>query len=335
MKIDWHKVHTYTGDKIAIVENAGSRLRRVFVGAKAAKTRAERKGLRKSSLAIGNMQGEFGVVVKGALFQRGFTFKTVEAAYIAGCYSQKATGSEAERLLRIQRAIRDENRGLTVKRHWRQALRGQYETTGDFVRGEPFFREALKKIRKDWSEPWHYEWMLFLFWSKIEQNPDFARRIRAIPKPWKILEAVGEDNASPDWGCKEIKPGVWQGQNHFGVIAMECRDAIRERRAPDIDWEGLNRRGIYLFGKQLILAAPKPLPKEFYSALASERQKAHCREAGKASAKARAESFGTVAATLGAKGGKVKSAAKAEAARRNIAKAIAARKAKAAAKRKA
>ncbi len=337
MKIDWHKVHTYTGDKIAIVENVNSRLPRVYVGAKAAKTRAERKGLRKSSLAIGNMQGEFGVAVEvnGVRYR----FRTVEAAYIAGCYSQKSGGDKATRLADIQRALQRETNGLSAKRHWRQAARGAYEPTEEYESQMVRYRAALRLQRTDWHLPWHYEWMLFLFWSKIEQNPDFAKRIRAIPKTWSVLELVGEDNASPDWGCKEVKPGVYRGENHFGVIAMECRDAIRERRAPDIDWEELNRRGIYLFGERVRFAPPKPLPKEFYSALASDRQKAHCREAGKASAAKRAESFGAVAATIGAKGGKVKSAAKVEAARRNIEKAIAARKAaakaRAAAKSKA
>ena len=370
MNIDWHKVHTYTGDKLALVKSGSSRLPRVYRGEKAAKTKAERRRLRpgkistsgknkgkpkknpgvSKSLAIGNMQGEFGVTVNGHFFH------TVEAAYITGLYSQKATGATARKLVEIQQSLLGEERGLSAKRHWRQAERGQCETIEEYEKAKDVFLSALKYRRADWSKPkvengrpvkdkdgkpvevgapWHYEWMLFLFWSKIEQNPNFAKRIRTIPKTWKILEVVGDNNASPDWGCREVSAGVWKGENHFGVIATECRRAILDRDAPRIDWEELNRRGIYLFGERLTFAPLRPLPKEFYSALASERQRAHCREAGKASAKARAATFGEVAATIGAKGGKVKSAAKAEAARRNILKAIAARKAKAAAKSKA
>ncbi len=352
MKIDWHKVHTYTGGKSrnAVVERGGSRLPRVYRGEKAAKTKAERRRLRPrkistsgknkgkpeknpgvvDSLRIGNMQSDFGVTLNGR------KFRSVETAYIAGCYSQEATGAKAKRLADIQEKIRTEENGFTAKRHWRLAKRGMPESWEAFESHKAEYQAALKLQRTaDWSLPWHYEWMLFLDWLKIEQNPDFAKRILQIPKTKPIIELAGEDNASPDWGCKEIKPGVYRGENHFGIIFMECRRAILEREAPDIDWEELNRRGIYLFGERLTFAPPKPLPKEFYSALASERQKAHCREAGKASAAKRAESFGTVAATIGAKGGKVKSAAKVEAARRNIAKAIAARKAKAAAKSKA
>ena len=90
------------------------------------------------------------------------------------------------------------------------------------------------------------------------------------------------------------------------LVAMESRvlevgDAMRERRAPRMDVDALNACGLCLFStSRLAFAPPEPLPHS-----ASERQREHCRKAGR-----------------------VKSEAKAAAVRKNIQKAIAARRTK-------
>lgn len=53
--------------------------------------------------------------------------------------------------------------------------------------------------------------------------------------------------------------GEWRGQNNIGKILMICRDCLIEGSEPEIDYNLLNKAGIFLFGKRLQLGIP---PKE-------------------------------------------------------------------------
>ena len=304
MKIDWDAVQTYTGGKVAIIRKAGSRRRRA-IGA------TDGKAVPKLRVRSVDLEDGFGVEVNGE------HFKTLEAAFVAGCYSAHgviggATGVSFYRAREIQRKIQEGTLADWSKRDWTIRVAGGTINVNDWRERagdtNPFLglrpRSVAEMKWKDWTAPGFCDWLLFLVWSKIEQRPDFAKRIRAIPKKWTVLELVedGDGGKARMWGCREIETGVFRGANNLGKIVMECRDAIRERRAPRIDIDALNDCGIYLFNKsRLKFAPPKPLPHS-----ASERQREHCRKAGS-----------------------VKSEAKAEAVRKNIQKAIAARRAKA------
>ena len=279
MNIDWEAMREYRGPKLAVVKNGQSRLRRLYA----------HHASRNKSLAIGNMQTEFGVEVGGR------RFPSVEQAYIAGCYSRPTEGHA-----RIQERIRRESDGLRAKAHWRKAEGAREKKLSAARRAE--YARAVASIRRDWCEPWHYEFMLWLWWEKMRQNPKFAARIRSIPLSWDIVEKPPHPN-EPDWGALEVMEevpargskskgrkrrqgtGVWVGKNHFGVIAMECRDAIRKGRAPDIDIAELNRRRIHFFGKRLTFAKPEPIAWKPIRRLlypeAVARQTEHCRQAGR------------------------------------------------------
>ena len=303
-KLDWNEVLTYTGGNVAILRKAGSRRRRAAIGA------ADGTAVPKLRVRSVDLEDGSGVDVNGEHFE------TLEAAYVAGCYSAhgvmgRATGVSFYRAREIQRRIQEGTLAEWSKRDWlirpgREIINVNEwrEREGDANPWTGLRPGLVAEMKwKDWTAPGFCDWLLFLVWSKIGQNPGFAKRIRDIPKKWTVLELIedGDGGNARTWGCREIETGVFQGANNLGKIVMECRDAMRERRAPRMDVDALNACGICLFStSRLAFAPPELLPHS-----ASERQREHCRKAGR-----------------------VKSEAKAAAVRKNIQKAIAARRTK-------
>ena len=298
--VDWQKVRTYEGRKVVVSCGAIKTKRR---------GRAKPRERKRRNLALfppfGNMKNgwklpdgrtlDFGVRVGGRLF------RNLECAYICGVYSGTAPeGASAEERARFEaacadiqeRILRDGN-GLLAKRHWR------------FGRGGDDYAAALAYRRTDWAEPWHYEWMLYLWTLKIRQSREFRDMVRRVAKGWSIVEKAPkaperplEEPTEPSaaetfdeqvrardgdgWGCVRVRRPdgslVWRGRNHFGVIAMECAAALHEHRRPDVDVAELRRRRIRLFGEELRIEDPEPFPKDDSWDEADRRE--HARRAG-------------------------------------------------------
>lgn len=309
--VDWQAIRTYEGRKIVV--SCGT-IKTKPRGAEKPRPRKRR------DLALfpplGNMKNggpwrrgeadaDFGVRVGGRLFSN------LECAYICGVYSGSAPAgaSSAERArfeaacADIQERIRLERNGLLAKRRWRFGRDGH--------------GWALAYARPDWSEPWHYEWMLYLWTIKIRQSPEFRAMVRRVAKGWSIVEAAPRAPKKPleapteerirardgdGWGCVRVRRPdgslAWVGRNHFGVIAMECAAALREFRAPDVDVAGLRRRRIRLFGEEFPFFDPDPFPKDA-AWDAADRRKHCCRAGARTSDRKRASS-----AANGRKGGR-------------------------------
>ena len=289
---DWERIRTYEGRKVVVSCGAIKTKRRGK-----AKPRARKRRNLALFPPIGNMKNgwtmpdgrelDFSVRVGGRLF------KNLECAYICGVYSGTAPdgASEAERArfeavcADIQERIGREQNGFLAKRHWRDG------------RGGTDHAAALAYRRTDWSEPWHYEWMLYLWTIKIRQSDEFRDMIRRVAKGWAIVEQSPDAPKKPlvnptdeqiraldgdGWGCVRVRRPdgslAWVGRNHFGVIAMECAAALREHRAPDVDVAELRRRHIRLFGEEFRFFDPDPFPKD--SSWTADNRREHCRRAG-------------------------------------------------------
>lgn len=179
-------------------------------------------------LSIGNMLNGWPLEVGGR------TFKNLETAYIAGVFS----GSGDAEHIRAQEAVRAQGNGFMAKRRFRDG-RGGHEW-------------VLPLQRPDFNDPWHLDWMGWLWWRKVSQHPDFATKVLAIPDDWAILEDGRGRDAR--WGCIKQKDGSWTGRNYFGVIAMEVRRALRAGTVPDIDLAVLDAAGMWWFGAPMRFA---------------------------------------------------------------------------------
>jgi hypothetical protein len=298
--VDWQKVRTYEGRKVV-----------VSCGAIKTKPRGKAKPRerKRRNLALfpplGNMKNGWALpgrgTVKAGIEVGGRAFENLECAYICGVYSGTAPeGASAEERARfeaacadIQERIRLEDNGLLAKQHWR------------FGRGGDDYAAAAAYRRTDWDEPWHYEWMLFLWTLKIRKSREFRDMVRCVAKGWSIVEKApmapkrpleeptGLDAAEKldeqvraldgdGWGCVRVRRPdgslAWVGRNHFGVIAMECAAALHEHRSPEVDVAELRRRRIRLFGAVLSFEDPEPFPKDGSWDEADRRD--HARRAG-------------------------------------------------------
>ena len=215
--VDWQKVETYGGRKVVVSCGAFKTKRR---------GKAKPRECRRRNLALfpplGNMKNgweapgrgkiDFGVEVGGRVF------KNLECAYICGVYSGTAPeGASAEERARfeaacadIQERIRLEENGLFAKKRWRQ----------DKERSLKGFEWAHAHVRPDWDEPWHYEWMLYLWTLKIRQSREFRAMVRRVAKGWSIVEKAPKAPERPleeptdaqiraldgdGWGCVRVR----------------------------------------------------------------------------------------------------------------------------------
>ena len=205
---------------------------------------------------LGNMNGGFDYEIGG------IKVKTSEHAYILGVFSNNTATH-----LAIQRQVMAETRAYQAKHGIRMKNR--------------LFS------RLDWRS-FKIDWMLFCVWEKIKQNEEFRNILLAIPQGATIIEDNSFKN-KPDtyWGCfnPNRKPfankarlyarsldlptkaakerisnkliwdfcnyGVFEGTNEMGRILTYLKDCLHTGTEPDIDYNLLNRKNIYLLGKEM------------------------------------------------------------------------------------
>ena len=168
------------------------------------------------SLRVGNMVGGFPFEVNG------IPFYTSGSAYICGAFSNDTPEHKA-----IQKELADCKNGFVAKK---------------FIR-KPHEREK----RDDW-EKYNVEWMKYVVWCKCN-NPEFARLLLSIPAGCDIVEDSTSQRSTTAsfWG---VVNGV--GSNVMGKILMNCRDCLMAVRSPEIDFNLLNEKNIWILGKKLI-----------------------------------------------------------------------------------
>ena len=167
------------------------------------------------NLRLGNMVGGFLFDVQGIQFQ------TSESAYICGAFSRD---------IDIHRTIQKE---LAVCKN-------------GFVAKKFIRKRHESEMRDDWDN-FNVEWMKYVVWCKC-CNPEFARLLLSIPAGCNIVEdsTVQRSTTSSFWG---VVNGV--GCNVMGKILMDCRDCLLESRSPEIDFQLLNEKNIWILGKKL------------------------------------------------------------------------------------
>lgn len=194
----------------------------------------------------------------------GYQWPDSERLYLCGEFS-----TDTEQDILIQRKLMAAKSGYAAKR---------------------FVKTPNKRfVRKDFEE-FRLQWMLYVVWQKCQGSIEFQELLMKIPKDVVLVENTTTDKqgTADVWGCKnkelvncrkaleqEIKEknpnmkkkdlehlvnvetnkidhvGEWRGQNNIGKILMICRDCLREKAEPPIDYDLLRRSNIYLFGKIL------------------------------------------------------------------------------------
>ena len=195
----------------------------------------------------------------------GHTFTNSEALYICGLFS-----NDTPKNREIQNKLISAKSGYDAKK----AVRAKYENTYG---------------RKDW-ETFNVEWMKWCVWQKIQGNEDFKNVLLAIPQHAYIIEnsTHQKGQTATFWGMKNpeleekrkimvrcteydnptIKKkdlavkvmearnkinhiGIWQGVNCMGKILKYLQLCIIENAEPQINYELLRSKQIYLFGQLL------------------------------------------------------------------------------------
>ncbi len=210
------------------------------------------------NLCISNMAGGFPYECGGRVW------KDSERLYLCGEWSNN---TEEHRF--IQECLLSYTSGFGAKRF-----------------GKSRFR---KSVRPDFAD-FRLQWMLYCVWQKCKGNEDFRKLLLQIPQDAILVENTTSDkwDSANIWGCKNLELenkranlatvlterhkdlkrkerdhiinvetnkinniGVWKGQNNIGKILMLCRDCIREKTEPQIDYDLLRRSNIYILGELL------------------------------------------------------------------------------------
>ena len=201
----------------------------------------------------------------------GYLWRDSERLYLCGEFS-----TDTEQDCQIQYKLVEAKSGYAAKR---------------------FVKSPNKHFVRTDFEEFRLQWMLYVVWQKCQGNADFRELLMQVPNDVVLVENTTTDNqGSADvWGCrnkelmsfrntlaaeitkenptmrkKDLKHlinietnkvnsiGEWRGQNNIGKILMICRDSIREKVEPRIDYDLLRRSNIYLFGKLLTFENNKP-----------------------------------------------------------------------------
>ena len=142
--------------------------------------------------------------------------------------------------------------------------------------------------RRDWEE-YNIDWMLYVVWSKVKGNEDFKKILLELPDDSVIIEdsTFQAGRTATVWGTKNKiqkglamdykkelkgrgmskkcikdlcdekrlgewrKSGVYEGKNLMGKILMLCRDALKKGVVPQIDFDLLKRKNIYLLSEKV------------------------------------------------------------------------------------
>lgn len=195
----------------------------------------------------------------------GHTFTNSEALYICGQFSNN-TAKHKE----IQEKLIAAKSGYDAKKAVRTKYQDQY-------------------ARKDW-ETFNVEWMKWCVWQKIQGNQEFRELLESIPRNAYIIENSTHQKGATAlfWGMKNkeledarsviedcvkynnptIKSkelarmqmegrnkinhiGTWQGVNCMGKILKYLQLCILDNTEPEINYNLLRSKKIYLFGELL------------------------------------------------------------------------------------
>lgn len=194
----------------------------------------------------------------------GVKWRSSEELYLAGEFSNDTAEHQA-----IQEELRAVKSPYAAKR---------------FVKGK-----HKKQVREDFTE-FRTQWMLWCVWRKCMGNIDFRRKLLSIPDDVILVEETTTDTGGSGqiWGCSNRElvatrkavaqsitekhteltkknldflinvetnairnVGIFRGQNNIGKILMICRDCIKRGIEPDIDFNLLRSKNIFILGKQL------------------------------------------------------------------------------------
>ena len=220
------------------------------------KAEDEREGI---DIDLGNMCVSYPFVIDG------HTFTNSEALYICGLFSDNTPKHQE-----IQEKLITAKSGYDAKK----AVRTKYES--DFG-------------RKDW-QTFNVEWMKWCVWQKLKGNEDFRSVLFSIPKHAFIIEnsTHQKGQTATFWGMRNIELsekrdilercteyenpttkskdlkikkmearnklnhiGTWQGVNCMGKILKYLQLCLIEEAKPQINYELLRSKKIYLFGELL------------------------------------------------------------------------------------
>ena len=207
-------------------------------------------------IPLGNMNGGY------AYEMNGIEFPTSEQAYIFGVFSHNT-----EKHKSIQREVLASKSGYDAKRVVRRAHKIDQ--------------------RWDWGS-FNLDWMMYCVWQKVQNNKDFKDVLMAIPEGATIIEDTSFKEPDKFWGCVNTEKkefgklakkyakslnlktkaeterresellwdycniGVYEGKNVMGKILTIIKDCLHKGTEPDIDYELLNKKEIYLLGKKVL-----------------------------------------------------------------------------------
>ena len=209
---------------------------------------------------------KFGNMCNGFPFEiNGVKFHNSECAYITGVYARKD-----QDCLRIQKLVVAERIGMKCKR---------------IYRNKP---EFTKHQRKDFYE-YNVQWMLYVLWQKTRGNHQFADLLANIPINAHVVENTSYHKGATAsfWGAKnpelmtarveaekDVSPstfkfkyqvkeameeaansinaiGHFRGQNVMGKIIKLCSLAVIYGQEPEIDYDLLKSKELYLLGEPI------------------------------------------------------------------------------------
>lgn len=194
----------------------------------------------------------------------GVEWKDSESLFMCGEFSDN---SEEHKY--VQTALNSNINGLAKKR---------------------FIRLKYKELARNDFNEFQLQWMFYVIWNKCKGNANFRNILTDIPKEVTIIADTTKSNdyMAYFWGCKNIELtkhietlekriisqnnhlrkvdlrlkirnetnkinniGEWNGQNNYGKILMKCRDCLLNNTAPDIDYDLLRSKNIYIFNKPI------------------------------------------------------------------------------------
>jgi predicted NAD-dependent protein-ADP-ribosyltransferase YbiA (DUF1768 family) len=210
-------------------------------------------------LSLGNMSSGYPFHINNRRFDNS------ESAYIAGMFSNDTDEHKS-----IQIELQNEMNGYAAKK----TIRNKYK----------------HKKRADWEE-YNVQWMLYVVWRKCLTNTDFSKLLATeIPADAVIIEnSTRQTGANASfWGVKNTELeesrdiieklvkfnnpyastkelerqvmiernkintiGVFRGVNCMGKILKLCQMALINQSEPNIDYDLLRAKKIYLLGELL------------------------------------------------------------------------------------
>jgi hypothetical protein len=213
------------------------------------------------SLQLGNMANGYGVEILNEKFPNS------EIPYQLAIFNNDAVKIQEE-------IIKPENgwlyNGLKMKRK--------------FIYSQEHWKDRRDTEFEEGKEFWCYEWMKWIVWEKVKQNPKFAEILLSIPRDAIIIEQA-QKKSKLMWGAwnedllkerkiviraaqvenglgKTSQPvrdviykvnnvGKWIGENAMGQILTMAKLALNEGINMPIDEQLLNNAHINWFGKVL------------------------------------------------------------------------------------